>query len=222
MSQRRVGWGCSKRSERSCGAPPRRAGRRRARLPRSAGCSRRRGTPPRWPPARWPDTPSSPFSPAMRARSFRRSLMARMPLVGTEDHRERSVDQGACVHRAQRRLERGLRRRHAVDGVPARSRHDMRRHLLGKPVPSTQQVEQVGDDLGVGLKPARVTELLHVTAVGVIARYFAVMNDRPVQKREGVRTSPTSRACWWENARAPSTPRRDTRQVGRKRRCPRG
>ena len=57
-----------------------------------------------------------------------------------------------------------------------------------------QQIEQVGSDLGVGAQRALVAKLLEVTAVDAIARYLAVMHDRPVQQRERVSAAPPSRS----------------------------
>ena len=115
------------------------------------------------------------------------------PLFGAQYDREGPVHQGAGVHRAQGCLEGRLVGGHGVDGLPRGRRHDVGGHLLGEAVATGQQVEQVGDDLGIGLQLAVVAELLHVAAVGIIAGYLAVVDDRPVQQREGVRPAPPAR-----------------------------
>ena len=53
-----------------------------------------------------------------------------------------------------------------------------------------EQVEQICDDLGIGHERALVAELLDVAAIGIVARYLAVVNDRPVEQRERMSPAP--------------------------------
>ena len=69
----------------------------------------------------------------------------------------------------------------------------MRGHFLRETVAANEQIEQVGDDFGIGLQRAVVTELLDVATVGVIAGNLAIVHDRPVQKSERVSTAPPAR-----------------------------
>ena len=113
------------------------------------------------------------------------------PLVRTQNHREGAVHERARVHAAQRRFEGGARPRPCAS-ISSHAGAAMMCAAISceSPWRRAQQVEQVGDDLGVGLQRAVVAELLDVAAVRVVAGNLAVVHDRPVQQRERMRAAP--------------------------------
>ena len=110
--------------------------------------------------------------------------------VEAEDDGERTVEHGRAVDLAQRQAELALVGVHAVDLAPQRAGEHEAGELHGQAVLAQQQVEQVGDHLGVGAQGAAVAELLQVAAVDAVAAELAVVHDGPVEQGERVRAAP--------------------------------
>ena len=75
-------------------------------------------------------------------------------------------------------------------GAPKRCGNNACSFTERKPLYAHKIVHNIGDDLGICLQSTFISEHLNKTAVGIIGRNLAVMDDRPVEQSERMCAAP--------------------------------